>query len=197
MIAQPVGGQDNQKGPDRRGRHARGQHTSAARHASHPDPPAAPSHALVLREGPKPTRPHGRIPRVARLLALTHHFVELLEMGAVETQAKLAELAKLTPARVTQIMNLLGLAPDIQKEIFFLALVTEGRPTITERDLRAVLKTVVWSEQREQWAELRPVPHARESTAPARSGVQARGCAPIRNRRSPRLCDLTRILPHR
>jgi hypothetical protein len=27
---------------------------------------AAPSHALVLREGPKPTWPHGRIPRVAR-----------------------------------------------------------------------------------------------------------------------------------
>lgn len=35
-------------------------------------------------------------------------------------QAKLAELAKLTPARVTQIMNLLVLAPDIQEEIFFL-----------------------------------------------------------------------------
>jgi hypothetical protein len=31
---------------------------------------AAPSHGLILREGPKPTRPRGRIPRVARLLAL-------------------------------------------------------------------------------------------------------------------------------
>jgi hypothetical protein len=31
--------------------------------------------------------------------------------GAVETRAELAELAKLNPARVTQIMNLLGLAP--------------------------------------------------------------------------------------
>jgi hypothetical protein len=40
------------------------------------------------------------------------------------TQAELAELAKLTPARVTQIMNLLGLAPDIQEEIFFLPPVT-------------------------------------------------------------------------
>jgi hypothetical protein len=86
---------------------------------------AAPSHALVLREGPKPTRPRGRIPRVARLLALAHHFQELLDTCVVETQA---ELAKLTPARVTQIMNLLALAPDIQEEIFFLPLVTEGRP---------------------------------------------------------------------
>lgn len=63
---------------------------------------AAPSHPLVLREGPKPTRPRGRIPRVARLLALAHHFEELLDTGAVETQAEFAELAKLTPARVTQ-----------------------------------------------------------------------------------------------
>ena len=40
---------------------------------------AAPSHALVLREGPKPMRPRGRIPRVARLLAHVHHFQELLD----------------------------------------------------------------------------------------------------------------------
>jgi hypothetical protein len=75
-----------------------------------------PSHALVLREGPKPTRPRGRIPRVARLLALAHHFQELLDTHVVETQTEIAELAKLTPARVTQIMNLLSLAPDLQEE---------------------------------------------------------------------------------
>jgi hypothetical protein len=63
---------------------------------------AAPSHALVLRGGLKPTRPRGRIPRVARLLALAHHFQELLDTGAIETQAELAELAKLTPERVTK-----------------------------------------------------------------------------------------------
>jgi hypothetical protein len=116
---------------------------------------AAPSRAFVLREGPTPMRPRGRIPRVARLLALAHHFHELLDTGAVETQAELAALAKLTPARVTQIMNLLGLAPDIQEEIFFLPPVTEGRPAITERHLRQVLKAAVWREQREQWATLR------------------------------------------
>jgi hypothetical protein len=31
---------------------------------------AAPSHVLILREGPKPARPRGRIPRVARLSRL-------------------------------------------------------------------------------------------------------------------------------
>jgi hypothetical protein len=116
---------------------------------------ATPSHALVLREGPKPTRPRGRIPRVARLLALAYHFQELLDARVVETQAEIAELAKLTPARVTQIMNLLCLAPDLQEEVFFLPPVAEGRPAVTERDLRQVLKTVVWSDQRERWAAIR------------------------------------------
>jgi hypothetical protein len=115
---------------------------------------AAPSHGLVLRKGPKPTRPRGRIPRVARLLALAHHFDELLKTGTVDTQAELAEL---TPARVTHIINLLYLAPDIQEEIFFLPPVTEGRPSITERHLRHVLKAVIWSEQRQRWAAIRTV----------------------------------------
>jgi hypothetical protein len=66
---------------------------------------AAPSHGLILRERPEPARPRGRIPRVARLLALAHHFQELLDARAVEAQAELAELAKLTPARFTQIMS--------------------------------------------------------------------------------------------
>jgi hypothetical protein len=47
---------------------------------------AAPSHALILRQGPKPTQPRGRIPRVARLLALAYHFQELLDTRAVETR---------------------------------------------------------------------------------------------------------------
>jgi hypothetical protein len=42
----------------------------------------APSHGIVLREGPKPTRVRGRIPRIARLLALAHHFQELLDLRA-------------------------------------------------------------------------------------------------------------------
>jgi hypothetical protein len=115
---------------------------------------AAPSHALVLREGAKPTRPRGCIP-CGPAPSTRAPFQELLDIRAVENQAELAELAKLTPARGTQIMNLLNLAPDIQEEIFFLPPVTEGRPEITERHLRQLLKTVVWSEQRERWAAMR------------------------------------------
>ncbi len=103
---------------------------SAGRHAKHPDPYG---HAFARPHPARRTQAHaasGCIPRIARFRALAHHFQELLDTGAVETQAKIAEAkiaeAKLTPARVTQIMNLLGLAPDLQEEIFFLPPVIEG-----------------------------------------------------------------------
>jgi hypothetical protein len=55
----------------------------------------APSHGIILREGPKSARPRGRVPRIARLLTLAHHFQELLDTGVVRTQMKLAELTRL------------------------------------------------------------------------------------------------------
>jgi hypothetical protein len=115
---------------------------------------AAPTRRTIVREGPKRARPIGRIPRVSRILALAHHFQNLLDTGAVRTQMELAELTKLTTARITQIMNLLVLAPDIQEEILFMAPVTKGPAPVTERDLRPLLKTFVWSEQRAKWTEL-------------------------------------------
>jgi hypothetical protein len=116
---------------------------------------AIPTRATVVREGPKPARPTGRIARVARILAQAHHFQNLLDTGVVRTQMELAELTKLTTARITQIMNLLVLAPDIQEELLFLPPVTERSAPINERDLRPLVRTLVWSEQRERWARLR------------------------------------------
>jgi hypothetical protein len=118
---------------------------------------ATPTRRTVVREGAKPARPNGRIARLSRILALAHHFQNLLDTGVVRTQMELAELTKLTTARITQIMNLLVLAPDIQEEILFMPPVTKGPAPVTERDLRPLLKTLVWSEQREQWAVIRPV----------------------------------------
>ena len=91
-------------------------------------------HALVLEEGPRP-QPLGRVPRVARLLALAHHFERLLAEGLVRTQGELAALAGVTRPRVTQILNLLLLASDIQEELLFLPPAEHGPEIITERTL--------------------------------------------------------------
>lgn len=60
-----------------------------------------------------------QIPRIARLLALTIKLEELMRQGAVRDYAELARLGHVTRARVTQIMSLCYLAPDIQEAILF------------------------------------------------------------------------------
>jgi hypothetical protein len=59
-----------------------------------------------------PTVPRGRVPRISRLLALALRLDELVRTGAVADYATLAELAHVSRARISQILNLLVLAPD-------------------------------------------------------------------------------------
>ena len=75
--------------------------------------------------------------------------------GVVTDYAELARLGHVTRARMSQIMSLLQLAPDIQEAILFLPLVTSGRDPITERDLRPIVAEVDWREQRRMWDTLR------------------------------------------
>ncbi|MEO0474363.1 MAG: hypothetical protein AAF085_00135 [Planctomycetota bacterium] len=99
-------------------------------------------------------RPAGRIPRVAKLMALAIRFDDLLRTGKVRDMSELARLARVTQPRMTQIMNLLHLAPDIQEEILFLPGVMEGRDKTTERHLRTMSACTGWKQQRRMWHEL-------------------------------------------
>ena len=60
----------------------------------------------------RPAVPRGRVPRVSRLLALAFRLDELVRAGVVADYATLAELAHVSRARISQILNLLILAPD-------------------------------------------------------------------------------------
>jgi hypothetical protein len=110
-----------------------------------------------IKPGPAPVRDTlaGRVPRVSRLMALAIKFDNLLATGGVRDQAELAELGHVTRARVTQIMNLLHLAPDIQDELLHLPRVTSGDDPIFERQLRPIAGLVDWGEQRFEWLRLR------------------------------------------
>jgi len=109
----------------------------------------------TLRAGLAPTCPAGRIPRVARLMALAIHFEELLRQGVVADYADLAEVGQVSRARVTQIMNLTLLAPDIQEELLHLPLVIAGRESLKLADLQPVARLVDWERQRRMWAKRR------------------------------------------
>jgi hypothetical protein len=97
----------------------------------------------------------GNIPRVAKLLALAVRFEKLVKRGDIQDYADLARLGFVTRARITQIMNLLNLAPDIQEDILFLPNTTKGRDPILEKDMRPVAAVPHWSRQRKMWAQMR------------------------------------------
>lgn len=104
--------------------------------------------------GDKPTgvvAPPGNLPRVTRLMALAIRFEQLIRDGEVRDLADIARLGHVTRARVTQVMNLLHLAPDIQEAILNLPRVERGRDPVTERDLRPIAAIVDWRKQRVEW----------------------------------------------
>jgi hypothetical protein len=98
--------------------------------------------------------PPGRVPRLARLLALAHKCDGLLRQGAIADYAALARLGHVSRARITQIMNLLYLAPDIQEEILYLSPTRRGRDPIHLRQLQAIACILDWPEQRARWCKL-------------------------------------------
>jgi hypothetical protein len=111
---------------------------------------------LHMGRKPKPVVvPEGRVPRVARLLALAIHCEQLIRAGEITDYADLARLSKVTRARATQVMSLLHLAPSIQDEILHLPLVHGGRDPVTERKLRPVVIERDWAKQREAWTSVK------------------------------------------
>ncbi len=87
-------------------------------------------------------------------MALAIRFDGLVRGGEVRDYADLARLGYVTRARITQIMNLLNLAPDIQEEILFLPRTTTGRDRVKERDVRPIAATPHWHRQRRMWTKL-------------------------------------------
>ena len=111
----------------------------------------------VLQEGPGPdplAESLGRVPRISRLMALAIRLEKLVRAGEVADYADVARLGHVTRARVTQIMNFLCLAPDIQEEILFLPPTGRGRDPIREHHIRPILRILDWRKQRKMWREV-------------------------------------------
>lgn len=110
-----------------------------------------------MREGPKPVLQvtcEGRVPRVARLMALAIKIDGLIQSGAITDQAEAARLGHVSRARMTQIMNLLLLAPDIQEQILNLPRTMRGHDLVVETHLRSIVREISWLRQREMWRGL-------------------------------------------
>ena len=107
---------------------------------------------VILDVAPATDVPLGRVPRVARLMALAIHCDRLVREGKVADLSALARFAHVTQPRMTQIMNLRHLAPDIQEELLLLPRITSGRDPIHEKMLRPIAAEADWARQRQLWS---------------------------------------------
>src|SRR6056297_860227 len=105
-------------------------------------------------EATEPVKRRGKVPRVARLMALAIQFDEMIRRGEVGDATELAMLYDITQPRMSQIRAMTLLAPDIQEAILILPQEIEGRCQIHEKGLRPIRSEVDFDRQREMWAQL-------------------------------------------
>ena len=91
------------------------------------------------------------MPRLSRLLALALKMEQMIQEGTVKNYSELAHLGQVSAARISQVMNLLHLAPDIQEEIL---LANTPKDWLRESAVRKLSGVVLWSEQRHRWHKL-------------------------------------------
>jgi hypothetical protein len=90
-------------------------------------------------------------------MALAHHLEQLVVSGQVNDYAELAQLGHVSRARITQIMNLLLLAPDIQEKILFLPKTVTGHDPIKLKHLQPITLEMDWLIQRKKWSNINSV----------------------------------------
>lgn len=105
-------------------------------------------------------RKTGRYPRAAQVLALALQFQEMIDSGEVRDYADLARLGCVSRERISQIMMLVWLAPDIQQAV--LRLRPSERAPFSEGALRRIAKMPLWEDQRRASRELFGEPEALE-----------------------------------
>jgi hypothetical protein len=117
----------------------------------HPAPRAA------AQRGCQPGAPAGaggRLPRITQVLALAMQFREMIRSGDARDCADLARLGGLTRERISQIMKLLWLAPEIQIDILYLPPTPSGRFPVSEVAIRKIANRPAWRDQHHEWLNL-------------------------------------------
>jgi hypothetical protein len=102
----------------------------------------------------KPDINSGRVPRISRLMALALKLERLRDAGQFQDYAEVARVGHISRPRLSQIMNLLNLAPAIQEALLFLPKTVAGVDRITEKRLRDIAQVVEWEGQQarfESW----------------------------------------------
>jgi hypothetical protein len=88
-------------------------------------------------------------------MALAIRMQNLIRAGGIADYSALAQLGHVSRARITQIMNLLLLAPDIQEHILLLPSTRGRSDPLRLAHLQPIAQVPDWSQQRRLWTGLR------------------------------------------
>ena len=109
----------------------------------------------IVEAGTQPEQPTpGRLPRITKMMALAIRLDQLIKSGQVTDQAELARVGYVSRARLTQIMDLNLLAPDIQEQILTVDDFKERLIKVSERECRLIASAQIWKEQRIRWSRM-------------------------------------------
>ena len=100
---------------------------------------------------PQPVLKYARYPRITQVMALAIQFQEMMDRGEITQHSDFARLGCVSRERISQIMMLTWLAPDIQEAILRLPQTPRGRFHIAEATLRPIARLPLWEDQRHQW----------------------------------------------
>lgn len=110
--------------------------------------------SLPLRPCPrKPPQSHTEtsaraLPRITRLMALAIKLEQLMRQHPHLSYQELAGLGRVSAPRLTQILNLLHLAPDLQQRLLWLEPNGKGRERMHEAAVRRISRVYDWRLQR-------------------------------------------------
>ena len=102
-----------------------------------------------------PSRRLGRLPRITQVLALAIHLEDMIRRDEAKDYADLGRLSCLCRERISQIIRLTYLSPEIQVELLYLPPTTRGRFPISETAVRKIANLLAWEDQRRAWAVLK------------------------------------------
>lgn len=91
--------------------------------------------------------PKAACPSIVRALVLGYQIEDIVRSGRVRDYTEAGRLLGLTGARVSQIVGLTMLSPEIQEAILSASLGSR----LSERNMRSVAFTPGWKNQRRHW----------------------------------------------
>jgi len=98
---------------------------------------------------------NGEVPAVTRALSMAIYFEHLIRIGDASDYATVSRMSGLCRERISQVMRLTCLSPDIQIELLYLPHCPAGRYPVSESAVRKIANLLSWSAQRREWAALK------------------------------------------